>query len=58
MSLSANLYTSAECFDRENEEDGTITPGLKSNDSNMEPLHRRNCGNNPTAPPKILENSR
>nr|CAI5835826.1 unnamed protein product [Callosobruchus analis] len=42
MSLSSNSYTSVECFDHENIEDGTIMPGLSAHDSSMEPLYRRN----------------
>nr|CAI5868376.1 unnamed protein product [Callosobruchus analis] len=49
MSLSSNSYTSAECFDHENIEDGTIIPGLSAHDSSMEPLYRRNSGNNSTS---------
>lgn len=55
MSLSSNSYASAECFDREYAEDGTITPGLNSNDSNMEALYRRNSGNNLTAAKNIRD---
>nr|CAI5858194.1 unnamed protein product [Callosobruchus analis] len=44
MSLSSNSYTSTECFDHENIEDGTIIPGLRAHDSSMEPLYRRNSG--------------
>ncbi|CAH1958474.1 unnamed protein product [Acanthoscelides obtectus] len=42
----------------ENLEDGTITTGLTSHDSNMEPLYRRNSGNKiMQLLPKMLENS-
>nr|CAI5843806.1 unnamed protein product [Callosobruchus analis] len=55
MSLSSNSYTSAECFDHENIEDGTIIPGLSAHDSSMEPLYRRNSGNNSTSAKNIRE---
>lgn len=53
MSVSLNSYSSAECFDHENREDGIITPALNSIYSNMEPLLRRSSENNPTASKNI-----
>nr|CAI5837492.1 unnamed protein product [Callosobruchus analis] len=55
MSLSSNSYTSVECFDHENIEDGTIMPGLSAHDSSMEPLYRRNSGNNSTSAKNVRE---
>nr|CAI5855171.1 unnamed protein product [Callosobruchus analis] len=44
-----------ECFDHENIEDGTLIPGLSAHDSSMEPLYRRNSGNNSTSAKNVRE---
>lgn len=45
MSSSRNFYAPSECYDQEDRENGTITPGLNTMQSNMNHLCRRNCGN-------------
>lgn len=42
-----SYYASAECFDQENIETGTTTPGLTTMGSTMEPLQRNHVGDVP-----------
>lgn len=45
MSTSHNFYAPSECYDHEDRENGTVTSGLNTTQSNMNHLHRRNYGN-------------
>lgn len=49
-----NSYTNPDCFDREDNDTGTIIPGCATDISTMEPLERRNVGKSRT-PKKIRE---
>lgn len=44
-SSSRNFYAPSECYDQEDRENGTITPGLNTMESNMNHLYRRNYRN-------------
>lgn len=45
MSQSSSLYSTSDCFDCENIEEGTQKAGIDSARSNLETLDRRNFGN-------------
>lgn len=45
MSSSRNFYAPSDCYDQEDRENGTITPGLNTMQSNMNHLNSRNYGN-------------
>lgn len=50
-----NSYSPLECFDRENLEDGIVSQGYTSINSNMERLDRRNSGIISNAAKKVRE---
>ncbi|KAG5868769.1 hypothetical protein JTB14_024587 [Gonioctena quinquepunctata] len=52
---SSSSYCQPECFDRENCDEGSITPGFDTVNSGMTNLDRRNLGNPSIAAKKIRE---